>query len=180
VEQPVWPDADINAVGTGADYWEGAAICRRGHVETSYVKPGDELRALPERCPKCGAAVLVACPTCNLRIRGVHFTDALVTSAPPRPSFCDGCGAAFPWATREERIYELENLLDEEEIDDADRVVISDNLRRLREEQTLSEREEKALWTRVKGASGNALKSEHVARVVEGLVSAAIRAQLGI
>ena len=37
----------------------------------------------------------------------------------------------FPWATREERIFELENLLDEEDIEEADRVVIQDQLRRL-------------------------------------------------
>ena len=43
-----------------------------------------------------------------------------------RPSFCDGCGIAYPWATREERIYELENLFDEAGIDEADRVVIHD------------------------------------------------------
>ena len=70
-----------------------------------------------------------------------------------RPSFCDGCGAAYPWATREERIYELENLLDEQDIDDADRVVVSDNLRRLREEEALSEKEERVLWERVKRAA---------------------------
>lgn len=71
-------------------------------------------------------------------------------------------------------------MLDEEDIDDADRVVISDHLRRLREEQIPSEKDEKAAWQAIKKAAGGALRSEHVARVVEGLVSAALRAQLGL
>jgi hypothetical protein len=53
-----------------------------------------------------------------------------VSLRPPGPR-CDECGSASPWATREERIFELENLLDEEDIEEADRVVIQDQLRRL-------------------------------------------------
>jgi hypothetical protein len=33
-----------------------------------------------------------------------------------------------PWATREERIYELEKLLDREDVDEADLVVTQDQL----------------------------------------------------
>jgi hypothetical protein len=40
----------------------------------------------------------------------------------------------------------FEDLLDEEDIDDADRVVISDNLRRLHEERALTEKEQRVLW----------------------------------
>lgn len=98
-------------------YRQGAAICRRGHVETYYLNPSRPARAIAENCPTCGARVLTACPHCDLRIRGdLHVPGVIGFSPDTRPSFCDGCGSAFPWATREERIYELENLLDEEDM----------------------------------------------------------------
>ena len=84
-----------------------------------------------QNCPKCGATVLTACPTCDLRIRGDYFVPGVIAVSTAPASFCDGCGSAFPWATLEERIFELENLLDEEDIEEADRVVIQDQLRRL-------------------------------------------------
>jgi hypothetical protein len=183
MKAPRWPEHDMRAAARGgpdADYREGAAICRRGHVENPYIKPGDDLSRLPDKCPKCAAYVLVGCPNCELRIRGSRFIAGVIAIEDYEPpSFCDECGSAFPWATREARIYELENLLDEEDIDEADRVVVSDNLRRLREEQALSERDQRAAWERIRSAAGDALKSPRVASVVEGLVSAAIRHQLG-
>ena len=181
VEGPNWPAGDLQAraraAGTrGEKYYEGAAICRRGHVETEHLKPGQDVSGIPERCLTCGANVLVACPHCQRRIRGDSYAPLWGADGDyRRPSFCDSCGSAYPWATRVERIYELENLLDEQDIDDADRVVVSDNLRRLREEEELSEKDQRVLWERVKVAAGTALTSERVAAVVEGVVSAAIR-----
>ena len=79
----------------------------------------------------------------------------------------------------EEPIYELENLLDEEDIDEADRVVIQAQLRRLRNSE-LSEREEKQVWETIKRRAGQAVTSGPVLRVLEGLVSASLRQQLGL
>jgi hypothetical protein len=100
-------------------------------------------------------------------------------SAGSRPSFCDGCGSAFPWATREERIFELENLLDEEDIEEADRVVIQDQLQRLSNAE-LTEKDERQAWSVIGRRAGGALKSPPVTRVLEGLVTAAVRHQLNI
>lgn len=175
-----WPEKDIASLQRRGEFHEGAAICRRGHVETSFLKPMDADKAIPENCPTCGARVLTACQHCDLRIRGDHFIPGVaVISTYQRPSFCDGCGSAFPWATREERIFELENLLDEEDIDEADQVVIQDQLRRLRN-SGLSEREEEQAWETIKRRAGKAITSGPVVRVLEGLVSAAIRQQLGL
>lgn len=162
-------------------FYMGAAVCRRGHVETWYLDPRRTDRAVAEKCPTCGARVLTACPSCQRRLRGdYHVPGVIGFSGPEKPSpFCDGCGSALPWASREERIYELENLLDEEEIDEADRVVIQDQLIRLRD-ASISEKEEKQAWATIKRRAGGAMKSQPVQRVVEGLVSAAIRSQLGI
>jgi hypothetical protein len=51
------------------------------------------------------------------------------------PNCCDGCGAPHPWASREVLLFELENLLDEEGIDEADRLLVSADLQRLREQE---------------------------------------------
>jgi hypothetical protein len=98
----------------------------------------------------------------------------------PLPSCCDGCGAAHPWATREQRICELENILDEENIDEADRVFVRDRLRERREAKDLDGKRERQLWTQIRDRSGRFLTSQPVQRIPETVVSAAIRSQLGI
>ena len=167
-------------------YHLGSAICRRGHVETEYLRPGASGTVrrsgagVAQNCPKCGATVLTACPNCDLRIRGDYFVPGVIgVSTASRPSFCDGCGSAFPWATQEERIFELENLLDEEDIEEADRVVIQDQLRRLSDAE-LTEKDERQAWSVIGRRAGAARKSPSVARVLEGLVTAAVRHQLNI
>jgi hypothetical protein len=180
VEAPRWPEADLQAMGSPEGSWhKGSVVCRRGHRESAYLDPRKS-RHIPEMCPKCGARLLIACPECGLRIRGDYFVPGVVGFATPDlSSFCDGCGAAFPWATREERIFELENLLDEEEIDEADLTVIHDHLERLRD-AAMSDGDERAAWEIIKRRAGAALNSGPVRRVVEGLASAAIRQQLGL
>ena len=164
----------------GDDYYRGAAVCRRGHVQTQYIDPTDGHKPIPDNCPKCGARVLTGCPHCDLRIRGDHhFPGTFGIGGYQRPSFCDGCGSALPWATREERIYELENILDEEDVDEADLIVIQAQLQRL-QNSGLSEREEKQVWETIKRRAGQAITSGPVLRVLEGLVSASLRQQLGL
>jgi hypothetical protein len=176
-----WSEAELRAMQSDGSWYKGSAVCRRGHVETAYIDPQKADRAISENCPACGASVLTACQSCRLRIRGYYYVPGVFPSlaSPARPSFCDGCGSAFPWASREERIYELENLLDEADIDEADMVIIQDQLARLRA-SSLSNKDEKQAWETIKRRAGGAIKSPAVERVVEGLVSAAIRRQLGL
>lgn len=175
-----WPDEDGRAMIHGDAYRQGAAVCRRGHVETAYIDPNPHPLGIADKCSACGARILVCCPQCELRIRGDFFAPGVIGFASdPRPSFCDGCGSAFPWATRQERIYELENLLDEQDIDEADKVVIQDALAQL-QTASLSERDERQAWTTVARRAGKALGTGPIQRVLEGLVSAAIRQQLGL
>jgi hypothetical protein len=172
-----WPEKDLMAMESrDGSYHLGSAICRRGHVETDYLRPGvsGPVRrsgaGVAQNCPKCGATVLTACPNCDLRIRGDYFVPGVIAaSTASRPSFRDGCGSAFPWATREERIFELENLLDEEDIEEADRVVIQDQLRRLGNAE-LTEKDERQAWSVIGRRAGAALKSPSVARLLGGLV----------
>jgi hypothetical protein len=98
--------------------------------------------------------------------------------AKPVP-FCDGCGSAHPWATRQERIYELENLLEEEDIDPADELVVREHLERLRDGEALSEKDQAELWKKVKAAAPKLITGAGKTIVVP-LISAVIRRQLGI
>jgi hypothetical protein len=77
-------------------------------------------------------------------------------------------------------LYELQNILDQEEIDDVDRLWIDEQMDRLRAGAgSISEKQEKEIWQGVKqrapgvfGAAGKA--------VLNGVVSAGIRAALGL
>jgi hypothetical protein len=178
--QPRFPDGDADKFRRHEAYYEAAAVCRRGHIKTQYIKPFEH-QADDEKCVKCGATVLIGCINCGLRIRGDYFVAGVVGFDPgPVPSFCDGCGSAHPWATREERIYELENILDEEDIDVADSVFVHDRLRELREAKDLDDKRERQLWTQIRDRSGKFLISQPVQKITETVVSAAIRSQLGI
>jgi hypothetical protein len=88
------------------------------------------------------------------------------------PPFCDGCGAAHSWARREQRLYELQNILDQEEIDDVDRLWIDEQMDRLRaDDGSITEKQEKDIWVGVRkrapGLFGTAGKA-----VLSGVISA--------
>lgn len=66
-------------------------------------------------------------------------------------SCCDGCGAPHPWASREVLLFELEHLLDEAGIDEADRLLVSADLQRLRDLDPDGDGvQERKLWVAVK------------------------------
>lgn len=72
-------------------------VCHNGHVITAslYREPQQGL----SHCDRCGAATLDRCATCGHPLRGSTVLPGLTTVGRPRPpSYCDLCGAAFPWA----------------------------------------------------------------------------------
>src|SRR5262245_18501917 len=99
----------------------GALVCSRGHKVTYRLEqdPGDGPLGY---CSDCGAPIIGKCPACGARIRGVDFLPGYlgtISYAPPK--FCDGCGEPMPWAGRQERFYQLQNILDQQDIDQSDR-----------------------------------------------------------
>jgi hypothetical protein len=124
-------------------YWS-AAVCRRGHVFSSSLEQfhrrtrGAEA---PLFCTKCGAAVLTACEQCGSEIAGQKM-GAGGLWAPP--AFCIECAAPFPWLDRVGRIYLLENMLDTEDIDEATRLEVREELTALATSDV--EEEEQVLW----------------------------------
>lgn len=100
----------------GPDYYS-AAICRRGHVETSIL----ELKAGPvaEHCLRCGAVVITRCSECGTSIRGDTTAPVFGLDYIP-PDFC-GCASPFPWASDEARRFHIENQLAVDNLPEAER-----------------------------------------------------------
>jgi hypothetical protein len=124
-------------------------------------------------CPECGADVLARCRQCGVRIRGGRYNYVV-------PTFCDGCGAAHPWATRKQRLYELQNLLDQEDVDDVDRLWIDEQMDRLRaDDGSMPEKQEKDIWTGIKRRAPGLFGTTGKA-VLGGVVSAGVKVALGL
>lgn len=163
-----------------------AAVCRRGHVQASGLAAYPASQKMGH-CPDCGARVLVTCSSCQSRIRGasrsvVTRPGTAVAQGYAPPNCCDHCGRPHPWAPREALVYELENILDEEDIDEADRLVVADHLRRLREldlQDDDAPAAERTLWTAVKRRAPQ-LFAGPGKMILERLVDHATKKALGI
>ena len=102
-----------------------AAVCRRGHVAASDLTEAPD--AATTRCSRCGAEVLTNCAKCGHRIRGEEYRAGYVGWY-TKPEFCDSCGAPHPWLSRQGRIFVLQNMLDELDLDEADRLNVQEEL----------------------------------------------------
>jgi hypothetical protein len=71
----------------------------------------------------------------------------------------------------------LENLLDDEDLDEATRLVVRDQLAALRDPD-IGEAEQVERWERIKRLSPGLLESGR--KVVESVITAAVKAQLGL
>jgi hypothetical protein len=128
-----------------------AAVCRNGHIIKDHLDPPPrpftsmgppvfvegsggigaptpELPRVPPRCGRCGARVLEACRSCDAPILGA--VRLYMQWAPmERPdSFCWRCGEPYPWATREERVGQLYDLVDDEDLDRADLLTVQEEI----------------------------------------------------
>jgi hypothetical protein len=139
-------------------------FCRRGH----FLGHGSKVSGF---CETCGAPAVSSCANCQAPISSTR-------EDPQRPqSFCGSCGAAFPWVDRKGRIYQLENLLAAEGLDEAAELEVREQLAALARTD-LGEDEAAERWQRVKRLAPGLLQTGRT--IVEGLASAAVRAQLGI
>lgn len=179
LQETKWPQVDIDSMKNLQHYYQASAICVRGHQFSTRLDP-KELASTPSKCTTCGKEILVKCPNCNLRIQGHETGNGYYDYAEiPNPGFCDGCGNAFPWVTRLERIYELENLLDSDDIDPADKIVIGEQLAKLQKPDVSTEDQTKILQV-IKEKTGKALLTPAVKNILEGIVSKVIRDSIGI
>ena len=127
-------------------------------------------------CAVCGADVIFECPNCQKLIIGAARSMGKPHAYRP-PDFCSMCGAPFPWASRQARIYQLENLLDEEGLDPADRLIAREQLEALLDAD-VPEEEQKRRWDRVKSLAPGLMQSG--ARIIESIATAEIKRHLGL
>jgi hypothetical protein len=161
--------------------YQAATVCRRGHPKDSDLRAPPAAEALGF-CPQCGASILARCPTCSIRIRGEYYVpDVIAVGFEYSPSkFCDGCGEPYPWATRQDRIYQLENLLDEEDIDDSTKLLVREDLERLRSAgASLDDEAQLVLWRRIKDRAPGLLTGA-AWNIGQSLLSAFLRQKLGL
>ena len=156
-----------------------ATVCMRGHVLKRYLA---EVPAEPLGfCLECGAPVIGRCPSCKIRVRGSsHVPGYLGIDHYEPPRFCDGCGEPLPWATWQDRIYQLENLVQYEQIDEATKLLVLEDLRRLRTAASeLDQDGQLTIWKRVKSRAPG-LFGGAATPIAQNLLSAYLQQKLGI
>jgi hypothetical protein len=158
-------------------FYRPAAICRRGHVITTNAQSA--LNA--PRCATCGGETLTNCPSCGNQIRGRYVVPGVIgigLEYEP-PDFCADCGDPFPWASRQARIYELMNLLDNEHLDPAAELAVREQLEALADVD-LDEEEQEGRWSRIRRLAPTLWEQSGAQQIITTLVLAEARARLGL
>jgi hypothetical protein len=158
-----------------------AAVCRRGHVITK----DSTSEHVGDRCPDCGARVLKWCPECNAPIPGRVVVPGVVAIGfaddyePPK--FCSRCGTPFPWVGRRERIYELQNLLDEDEdLDEATKLWARETFDKVLAADPTDDKEQRRLWQELNDHAGGFLRHPTTKRIVDTVVNEAVKRAIGL
>jgi hypothetical protein len=108
------------------------------------------------------------------QIPGVYYSQ---TYTPPK--FCHACGSPYPWAGRQERVYQLQNLLDEEHLDEADALMVREQLDALLNPD-LDEKEQAKRWKRIATAAPGFLEKASTNPIVTSLLTVWLRKEIGL
>ena len=101
-----------------------------------------------------------------------------LTPASDPPNFCDRCGSAFPWVDRQGRIFELQNKLDDEHLDQATELLVREQLEALLNAD-IDDEEAARRWKKIKELAPGLWEKSGVRNIIESLVTAYVRAQAG-
>lgn len=91
--------------------YDVALICENGHVINSHVHKYPDQNS--KFCSVCGALAISSCPHCQQNIKGHSTGDYSYLSTYKVPSYCEHCGAPFPWT--ESAIHNAALIIQEEE-----------------------------------------------------------------
>jgi hypothetical protein len=109
----------LTAASRGSQVWSPDIASRRGPTREKLV---------PQYCGICGGQVLTECPSCSTPLLKIKY---LAGEREPY-AFCSGCGESFPWATREQRVSKIRNLLNlDSTLSDSDRLELLDAIQEL-------------------------------------------------
>jgi hypothetical protein len=134
-----------------------------------------------KRCPQCGAIVLTACPECGTRVRGDYDSPGVVALGFPYdpPKFCDECGAPFPWVGREERLYELENVMEQEPgLDEATKLWLREQIAHLHDIEAMDPKAQRDVWQPIKDHAEVLWNNPAAQKIMGTLMSEAVKRAL--
>lgn len=113
-------------------------VCKNGHQITGCynIRPEGQKKF----CQECGAATIIACPTCGAEIQGVRievsqsWADAgrgVSKMVPGRPvdvpSYCSNCGKPYPW-TENKIMTAIQMFADFGNLDDGEKKTIEEDI----------------------------------------------------
>jgi hypothetical protein len=178
-------DGDGN-VALGELLW--AAVCLRGHVQDAFIDL-DTLSALrgptqlkaphvPSFCGRCGGRVLLGCRSCGAGIAGQMDGNPRDPQWEPA-GFCWKCGVPYPWATREQRLAQLYNLIDDEDLDEAERLAVVEQIALLSEPvDEVSDEDQVRAGERIKSLAPKVW--EAALPILQSLLTAKAKQELGL
>lgn len=81
-------------------FYDIQQVCLKGHQITDMYKKYPENRK--KHCMICGAETIFKCPSCDGEIPGRYMLSNNTASSRVAtiPSFCNNCGAEFPWTSK--------------------------------------------------------------------------------
>lgn len=162
-------------------HYQTAQICLNGHQITGNFHGNPEFRQ--DFCDQCGDKTITACPHCEKAIRGYYepgSSGGVIFVAVPRfdtPSFCYGCGTAFPWTQR--KIEAAQELADEiDELSPEEKEKLKDSIPDLTRDTTKTELASvrfKKLIAKAAPAMGSAIKD-----IVVSIATDAAKKSIGL
>jgi hypothetical protein len=163
-----------------------AAVCARGHVQSSrlsnFVHSAIVAGLAPEApdfrqyCGSCGTRILVACRNCGKGIAGEPEPNFYGWGL---DSFCWNCGVPYPWATREQRLGQLYNFIDEEDLDEAEHLAVVEQIAVLSEPvDEVSDEDRVRAGQRLRGISPKVW--EAALPILQTLLTAKAKQELGL
>lgn len=130
------------------------------------------------RCSECGAEVLRQCPECGTIIPGYQDIAGYMAGPPDKlPVFCIHCGAPFPWLDRQGRVWQLENLLDDEQLDQATELLAREQLQALADPD-LSDADQLSRWSRLRQFAPGLFEKSGARAVMKTLWTTAIEVEM--
>jgi hypothetical protein len=159
------------------------ATSRMHHIDLqtlSALRGPTQLKAphVPAFCGRCGGQVLLGCRSCDAGIAGQM--DGRPRDPQWEPAgFCWKCGFPYPWATREQRLAQLYNVIDDEELDDAERLAVVEQIAVLSEPvDEVSDEDRVRAGERVKSLAPKAW--EAALPILQSLLTAKAKQDLGL